>query len=40
MKWSPNGHGHVAVYRFNETKSEITIAHVFHTRQNWRSTLN
>jgi plasmid stabilization system protein ParE len=40
IKWSANGHGHVAVYRFAEVSSTITIAHIFHTRQNWRTKLN
>lgn len=31
------GHGHVAVYRFNDT--EVHILHVFHTAQDWQAKL-
>jgi plasmid stabilization system protein ParE len=31
------GHGHVAVYNFDET--EVHILHVFHTAQDWQTKL-
>jgi plasmid stabilization system protein ParE len=30
------GHGHVAVYTFND--EEVLILHVFHTAQDWQNT--
>jgi plasmid stabilization system protein ParE len=32
-----SGHGHVAVYNFNDT--EVHILHVFHTAQDWQTKL-
>jgi plasmid stabilization system protein ParE len=35
MKWSLDGHGHIAVYRV--TKSAIRISRIFHTAQDWET---
>lgn len=39
MKWSAGGHSHIAVYKVNLDRGTVTIAHVFHTRQNWKQAL-
>ena len=39
MRWSQGGHGHIAVYQIDSASGVLTIAHVFHTRQNWEQTL-
>lgn len=39
MKWSTSGYGHVAVYQVDAGAATVTIAHVFHTSQNWRQKL-
>lgn len=36
MKWKAKGYGHVAVYVVDEESSVVTIAHIFHTSQQWR----
>lgn len=35
MKRSPQGNGHIAVYRI--TKTAVRIVHVFHTSQDWEN---
>lgn len=37
MRCKAKGHGHVVVYRFDETR--IDVLHVFHTAQNWQTIL-
>ena len=39
MMWSSKGYGHLAVYHLDEKARTITIAHIFHTSQNWPSKL-
>jgi len=37
ITYRSRGHGHVAVYRFDE--NEVNVLHVFHTAQDWQSKL-
>jgi plasmid stabilization system protein ParE len=35
MKWSPDGHGHIAVYRVSQLR--IRISRIFHSAQDWET---
>ncbi len=37
IRRTKRGHGHVAVYNFND--AEVHILHVFHTAQDWQTKL-
>ncbi len=39
MKIRPRGHGHVAVFRVDNSLETVVIAHIFHTRQNWEDSI-
>ena len=39
LRWRIGGPGHVVVYRVGEEAGVVTIAHIFHTRQDWKSRL-
>ncbi len=36
LRQSPQGHGHVVVYRVNPEQQAVRVLHVYHTAQDWR----